>query len=147
MIPLGDGNEVVELCCNDLLRQRRRNGMLIVAIALCLTNLGVATMGAIAQTSANQLRGPPIIAPSQSPKQADVWLEHYRFRNGETLDHLRLHYATLGSPHRDAAGEIDNTVMVLHWTGSGGSALLGPEYIKALFDPDRPLDSRRYYLI
>jgi len=104
-------------------------------------------MGASAQTSANELSGPPIIAPSQSPKQADVWLEHYRFRNGETLDHLRLHYATLGSPHRDAAGEIDNAVMVLHWTGSGGSALLGPEYIKALFDPDRPLDSRRYYLI
>ena len=104
-------------------------------------------MGASAQTSANELSGPPIIAPSPSPKQADVWLEHYRFRNGETLDHLRLHYATLGSPHRDAAGEIDNAVMVLHWTGSGGSALLGPEYIKALYDSDRPLDSRRYYLI
>ena len=104
-------------------------------------------MGASAQTPANNLSSPLVVTPDPSAKQADIWLDHYRFRNGETLDHLRLHYATLGSPHRNAAGEIDNAVMVLHWTGSGGSALLSPEYTKALFEPGRPLDSRRYYLI
>src|ERR1700743_1149469 len=41
----------------------------------------------------------------------------YRFRDGETLPQLRIHYATLGKPHRDAHGEIDNAVLVLHWTG------------------------------
>src|ERR1700731_2253673 len=147
MITVADGTGLVGHCCNHLLRRRRRNGILVLAFGLGLTNLGVATMGASAQTPANNLSSPLVVAPDPSAKRADIWFDHYRFRNGETLDHLRLHYATLGSPHRGAAGEIDNAVMVLHWTGSGGSALLGPEYIKALFDPDRPLDSRRYYLI
>lgn len=80
-------------------------------------------------------------------KQADVWFDNYRFRNGETLSLLRLHYATLGDPHRNAQGEIANAVLVLHWTGSGGGALLSPEYTEALFGPGQPLDASRYFLI
>jgi homoserine O-acetyltransferase len=147
MITIAGGTGLVGHFRNHLPRRRRRNGILVLAFGLGLTNLGVATMGASAQTSANNLSSPLVAAPNPSAKQADIWFDHYRFRNGETLDHLRLHYATLGSPHRNAAGEVDNAVMVLHWTGSGGSALLSPEYINALFEPGRPLDSRRYYLI
>src|SRR5262249_5951202 len=44
-------------------------------------------------------------------------------------------------------GDIDNAVLVLHWTGSGGEALLTPNYVRALFTPGRPLDAGRYYLI
>ena len=80
-------------------------------------------------------------------KQADAWFENYKFRDGETIPRLRIHYATLGEPHRDAEGNIDNAVLVLHWTGADGLALLSPTYMKALFDPERPLDARRYYLI
>jgi homoserine O-acetyltransferase/O-succinyltransferase len=80
-------------------------------------------------------------------KQADAWFENYGFRSGETLARLRIHYATLGSPHRDARGDIDNAVLVLHWTGADGLVLLTPTYMKALFDPGRPLDANRYYLI
>jgi homoserine O-acetyltransferase/O-succinyltransferase len=35
----------------------------------------------------------------------------------------------------------------LHWTGADSRALLSPTFEKALFDPGRPLDSNRYYLI
>jgi homoserine O-acetyltransferase/O-succinyltransferase len=79
--------------------------------------------------------------------EADAWFDDYRFRSGETLARLRIHYATLGAPHRDAHGQVDNAVLVLHWTGADGRALLSPTYMKALFDPGRPLDARRYYLI
>lgn len=79
--------------------------------------------------------------------QADAWFDAYKFRDGETLARLKLHYATLGAPHRNAEGDIDNAVLVLHWTGADSSALLGPTYRKALFDPGRPLDASRYYLI
>jgi homoserine O-acetyltransferase/O-succinyltransferase len=79
--------------------------------------------------------------------QADAWFNNYRFRDGETLPRLKLHYATLGTPHRNAQGAIDNAVLVLHWTGADGRTLLGPTYTKALFDPGRPLDANRYYLI
>jgi len=80
-------------------------------------------------------------------KQADAWFENYKFRDGETLDRLKIHYATLGTPHRNAAGNIDNAVLVLHWTGADSRALLSPIYMKALFDAGRPLDATRYYLI
>jgi homoserine O-acetyltransferase len=79
--------------------------------------------------------------------QADAWFDNYKFRDGETLARLKIHYATLGTPHRNAAGEIDNAVLVLHWTGADSRALLSPTYMKALFDPGRPLDAHRYYLI
>jgi homoserine O-acetyltransferase len=79
--------------------------------------------------------------------QADAWFDSYRFRDGGAVERLRIHYATLGSPHRNAQGEVDNAVLVLHWTGADGRALLTPAYMSALFDPGRPLDARRYYLI
>ena len=60
---------------------------------------------------------------------------------------MRIHYATLGSPHRAEDGQIDNAVLVLHWTGASGRALLTPAYMQALFDPGRPLDAARYFLI
>jgi homoserine O-acetyltransferase/O-succinyltransferase len=79
--------------------------------------------------------------------QADAWFDNYKFRNGETLDRLKIHYATLGTPHRNAKGDIDNAVLLLHWTGADSRALLNPIFTKALFDPGRPLDANRYYLI
>ena len=80
-------------------------------------------------------------------KQADAWYENYRFRDGEVLPKLRVHYVTLGTPHRGADGEIDNAVLMLHWTDASGGALLTPEYVHALYDRGRPLDASRYFLI
>ena len=79
--------------------------------------------------------------------QADAWFENYQFRDGGTLTRQKIHYATLGTPHRNARGDIDNAVLVLHWTGADSRALLSPTFMKALFDPGRPLDAQRYYLI
>ena len=78
---------------------------------------------------------------------ADAWFNNYRFRNGETLERVKIHYATLGTPRRNASGDIDNAVVVLHWTGADSRALLSPTFTKALFDAGRPLDANRYYLI
>ena len=85
--------------------------------------------------------------PALVPAPADATYDSYRLRDGETIEHLRLHYATLGSPHRDANGEIDNAVLVLHWTGNSGSSMLTPEFLKSLFAAGAPLDAGRYYLI
>ncbi|HEY1397841.1 alpha/beta fold hydrolase [Roseateles sp.] len=79
--------------------------------------------------------------------QKDVWFENYKFRNGQTLDRVKIHYATLGTAHRNARGEINNAVLVLHWTGADSRALLSPTFAQALFAPGRPLDARRYFLI
>ena len=45
--------------------------------------------------------------------QADAWFENYRFHEGESLPRLRIHYATLGSPHRDAQGKIGSGKQIL----------------------------------
>lgn len=78
---------------------------------------------------------------------ADVTYPNYRFKSGQVLDSLRLHYRTLGTPHRNAKGDIDNAVLVLHWTANSGAQVMTPEYIEALYGPGKPLDANRYYLI
>ena len=116
----------------------RRN----LLLGLCVALLSAASF---ASPAATQDEAPAQTA--QIAKQANAWFENYKFRDGETITRLRIHYATLGELHRNAAGNIDNAVLVLHWTGADGLALRSPLYMKALFDPGRPLDARRYYLI
>jgi len=74
-------------------------------------------------------------------------LRHFRFQTGETMGVLRLHYFTLGSLHRDAAGRVDNAVLLLHAAGSDGSAFLSPTFADVLFGPGQPLDIQKYFLI
>jgi homoserine O-acetyltransferase/O-succinyltransferase len=79
--------------------------------------------------------------------EGDVTLRDFRFRSGETMAELRIHYATLGTPHRDARGNIDNAVMVLHGTGGSGRQFLQPQFADALYGPGQPLDLARHYVI
>ncbi|WP_315831585.1 alpha/beta fold hydrolase [Bradyrhizobium prioriisuperbiae] len=118
--------------------------------------LGVLLSGAVFAGPANAQSNPPTPAAGNGPwdqrinpttVRADAWFDHYKFRNGETLARVKIHYATLGTPHRDAMGNIENAVLVLHWTGADSRALLSPTFTKALFDAGRPLDANRYYLI
>jgi homoserine O-acetyltransferase len=79
--------------------------------------------------------------------EGEVTLGDFHFRSGETLPALRIHYATLGTPHRDSAGHIDNAVMVLHGTGGSGRQFLAPQFADELYGPGQPLDLARYYII
>jgi homoserine O-acetyltransferase len=80
-------------------------------------------------------------------REGDVVLKDFRFRTGEMLPELRMHYTTLGSPHRNAAGQIDNAVMVLHGTGGTGQQFLRPQFADELYGPGQPLDIQRYWII
>ena len=80
-------------------------------------------------------------------KEGDVVLKDFRFRDGESLPELRMHYTTLGSPHRNAAGEIDNAVMVLHGTGGDGHQFLRPQFADELYGRGQPLDIQKYWVI
>ncbi|HEX3421945.1 MAG TPA: alpha/beta fold hydrolase [Sphingomicrobium sp.] len=79
--------------------------------------------------------------------EADVILRNFRFADGESLPELRIHYTTLGHPHRNSAGEIDNAVMVLHGTGGDGHQFLRPQFADELYGPGQPLDIRKYWII
>ena len=85
--------------------------------------------------------------PRWTPSEADFIAHNMRFGSGETLADVRIHYATLGSPHRNRRGEIDNAVMLLHGTGGTGRQFLAPQFAEELFGPGQPLDAQRYYII
>jgi homoserine O-acetyltransferase len=77
----------------------------------------------------------------------DFTMPSFRFRSGEVLDQLRLHYLTLGKPHRNSSGSIDNAVLLLHSTGDDTTEFLEPMFAEPLYGPGQALDLTRYYLI
>lgn len=79
--------------------------------------------------------------------QGDFAVPDFKFRSGETLPSLKLHYRTLGKPVRDAQGRVTNAVMVLHGTGGSGAQFLSPQFAEELYGPGQPLDITRYYVI
>src|SRR5437764_8763804 len=86
-------------------------------------------------------------APGLQPAEGDYIVRDFTFKSGEKLDGLRLHYITLGHPARDAAGHVNNAVMVMHGTGGSGRPFLGPGFGGVLFGKGQLLDSARYYII
>lgn len=74
-------------------------------------------------------------------------VKDFRFRSGESLPELRLHYRTIGSPRRDAQGVVGNAVLIMHGTGGSGASLLRPEFAGELFRPGGTLDAARYFII
>ena len=76
-----------------------------------------------------------------------VTLQNFRFGTGETLPELKLHYLTLGTPHRNAAGHTDNVVLLLHGTGGSAHSLLNPLFSDVLFAPGGVLDITKYFII
>lgn len=98
---------------------------------------------------------PTAAAPSSAAVPANVWpssdadyiVRNFTFKSGERLAELRLHYTTLGTPHRDARGRIDNAVMVLHGTGGSGKQFLQPQFANELYGSGAPLDITRMFVI
>ena len=92
-----------------------------------------------------------VAAPAPAKKWATqdgaYQIANFRFGTGETLPSLRLHYLTLGTLHRDAAGHADNAVLLLHGTGGSATSLLNPVFSDVLFGPGAPLDITKNFLI
>ena len=81
-------------------------------------------------------------------QEADYVAGAYKFKSGEHLDSLKLHYTTIGTPVRNASGTISNAVLVLHGTGGNGRGFLERDYFhNELFAPGQPLDAAKYYII
>lgn len=117
------------------------------SLLLVLLSCGTMVSGSASAQSDSRLAARAGDPGNSAAVSADVWFDDYKFRDGETLARLKLHYSTLGTPHRNAKGEIDNAILVLHWTGADSRVLLSPTFDEALFADGRPLDARRYYLV
>jgi len=81
------------------------------------------------------------------PTEADWIVRDFTFRSGQRLPELKLHYVTLGTPRRDAAGRVNNAVLLLHATNSSSAPFMASGYLGTLFLPGQPLDAEKYFLI
>jgi homoserine O-acetyltransferase len=79
--------------------------------------------------------------------EGDLVVKNFKFRSGESLPELRLHYTTLGKLVRDTNGRVTNAVLILHGTGGSGQQFLQPIFAGALFGPGQLLDATRYFII
>src|SRR5262245_22565177 len=75
-----------------------------------------------------------------APVEGDYVIKDFKFTTGETLPELKLHYRTIGSPVRDAAGIVRNAILVLHGTGGSGSGFMGTGFAGQLFEEGQLLD-------
>ena len=90
----------------------------------------------------------PSYPPTPWPIQNGSYdIHNFRFETGQTLPDLHLHYLTLGTPRRDAAGHTVNAVLLLHGTGGSAHSLLNPVFSNVLFGPGQPLDITKYFII
>ena len=80
-------------------------------------------------------------------RESDFVITGYKFASGETLPQLKLHYRTLGSAERNAAGEIVNGVLLLQGNTGTGANWLRPSLADELFKAGQPLDANRYFII
>jgi homoserine O-acetyltransferase/O-succinyltransferase len=85
--------------------------------------------------------------PSYPVSEGDYVARDFKFKSGEQLPALRLHYRTLGKVARDAQGRPTNAVLILHGTGGSGQQFLQPQLAGELFGPGQLLDVNRYFLI
>src|ERR1700730_4310783 len=82
-----------------------------------------------------------------APREGDVVLRDFKFKSGESLPELRIHYHAFGQPKRDSHGVVRNAVLIVHGTGGSGASLIRPEFAGELFGPGQPLDAARYFVV
>src|ERR1022692_657011 len=85
--------------------------------------------------------------PQFPNREGDFIVRDFEFKSGEKMAELRLHYTTLGAPTRNAAGHVNNAVLIMHGTGGNGRGFLSTQFAGELFGQGQPLDIARYYII
>jgi homoserine O-acetyltransferase/O-succinyltransferase len=87
-------------------------------------------------------------APAYPNQKEDTFVaRNFKFQTGDVFPEIKLHYITVGTPHKNAQGEIDNAVLLLHGTTGTGKNYLAPSLGGQLFGPGQPLDATKFYLI
>jgi homoserine O-acetyltransferase len=123
----------------------------IITLCAILLTAGPALQpargAAPAAGSAAAAAPPSATAPPARTSEGDYVVNNFRFASGEALPELRLHYITLGAAHRDAHGQVDNAVLLLHGTGGSGHSLLAEKFAGVLFGKGQILDASRYFII
>src|SRR5579862_1952340 len=129
-----------------------RGGAVALACAVALAVLALPAMAqsaAQAQQDADILNGKaePSGAWTSTLKSLDYTIPNFSFKSGEKLAALKLHYYTVGTPHKDATGKVDNAILLLHGTGGSGRQFLTSYFAGVAFVADGVLDAQKYFII
>jgi homoserine O-acetyltransferase/O-succinyltransferase len=84
---------------------------------------------------------------SAAPSEGDYVIRNFKFTDGESLDNLKIHYTTFGSPVKDGSGMTLNAVLIMHGTTGSGHQFTIPEFSGVLFGPGDLLDTTKCYII
>ena len=104
-------------------------------------------VAALFATAAVSAQGPAEAPSKYAVTEGDYVAHDFKFKSGEQLPELRLHYRTLGKLVRDAQGRAANAVLILHGTGGSGAQFLAPQFAGELFGAGQLLDINRYFII
>src|SRR5215475_4094835 len=115
--------------------------ILSTRILLILIIVATTCSLALSQTTPERQRNYP------APVTGDYTIKDFKFRSGETLPELRLHYLTIGTPAKDNNGVTRNAVLIMHGTGGTGAQFLSPQFANILFGPGQLLDATKYFII
>ena len=113
------------------------------AAAIFIATLAFASRPAGGQTPS----GAAASSWATAGKQGDLIIRDFRFTDGAVLPELRIHYTTLGTPHRNSKGVVSNAVLILHGTTGSGRGFLSPAFAGELFGPGQLLDSATHFII
>ena len=105
------------------------------SILLTLTVIFTVSMSVTAQTT----RQTTVV-------QGDHIVKDFKFKSGETLPELKLHYRTIGTPTKDSNGVTRNAVLIMHGTGGNSAQFLSAQF-NILFGPGQLLDATKYFII
>jgi homoserine O-acetyltransferase len=90
---------------------------------------------------------PLAAAEFPAPVEGDFTVTDFKFATGETIPQLNLHYTTVGTPQKNAAGVVTNAVLIMHGTGGSGRGFLSPTFGGQLFGAGQLLDATKYFII
>jgi len=82
-----------------------------------------------------------LAAETPAVREGDFVIRNFKFRSGETLPEVRIHYHAFGTPRED------NAVLIVHGTGGSGGSLIRPEFSGELFGPGQLLDATKYFIV
>lgn len=115
-----------------------KRALLITSLLWILSGLAAAQV-ALKSPQASNTYPPPV--------PGDFVIRNFKFKSGEMLPELKLHYVTLGTPVRDLNGVVRNAVLIMHGTGGAGSQFLNGQFAGVLFGPGQLLDATKYFII
>ncbi len=118
---------------------------------LGLGALGLAGM-AIRAAAQQAPSAPAAAQPQRAPSpwkvtEADYAVPDFTFHTGETMAKMNVHYATLGTPKKDAQGHVTNAIMLLHGTGGTGRGMASAAFGNEVFEPGQVFDITKFFIV